>query len=43
MTNYIDEVDKSMKNKNDISDISKINTLVAKMFEGLKELREELK
>jgi DNA-binding transcriptional MerR regulator len=43
MIEYIDEVDKSMKNKNDISDISKINTLAAKMFEGLKELREELK
>lgn len=38
---YIDMADKTMQSKNNISDMSKINTLAAKIFEGLKELREE--
>ena len=43
MIEYIDDVDKTMQSKSNMSDISKINALATKIFEGLKELREEQK
>jgi len=43
MINYIDEAEEAMSNKTGAEDIAKINTLVAKMFRELCELKEEQK
>lgn len=43
MIEYIDETEETMCSKKSMSDMSKIDILVAKMFRELKELREELK
>jgi len=43
MIDYVDEAEAAMHNRADMADMTKIDTLVAKMFSELTELKEELK